>query len=50
MKAQYTKSESVFLKPKPVEDESYEQIVDTTADGDNESDKGITGTETTSSS
>ena len=34
MKAQYTKSESVFLKPKPVEDESYEQIVDTTSTTD----------------
>ena len=40
MKAQYTKSEHVFLKPKPVENESYESIVDSTTDKQDKADTG----------
>ena len=49
MKAQYTKSESVFLKPKPVEDESYEEIIDTTG-GSGASSMSNSGTSDPSSS
>ena len=40
MKAQYVKSESIFLKPKPVEAEGYEAIVEeVSAEGEEESDE-----------